>query len=132
MLRRALVASTVGSAIDAYDFLLYSTAAGLVFGQVFFPETGPTTGLLLAFGTCAVGFLSRPIGAALFGYFEHWHALHHVGWPVGIGRNADQILGQPQQVLDLRGGGMQRDDPHPWSVERDGRGSTLKCQRTWR
>ena len=69
MRRRALVASTVGSTIDAYDFLLYGTAAGLVFGRVFFPETDPTTGLLLAFGTYAVGFVSRPIGAAVFGHY---------------------------------------------------------------
>ena len=69
MLRRALVASTVGTAIDAYDFLLYGTAAGLVFGHLFFPDADPTTGLLLAFGTYAVGFLSRPLGAALFGHY---------------------------------------------------------------
>jgi metabolite-proton symporter len=69
MLVRALVASTVGTTIEWYDFLLYSTAAGLVFGRVFFPETDPSTGLLLAFGTYFVGFLARPVGAAIFGHF---------------------------------------------------------------
>ncbi|MBV9173362.1 MAG: MHS family MFS transporter [Chloroflexi bacterium] len=69
MLLRALVASTVGTTIEWYDFLLYSTAAGLVFGKLFFPETDPNTGLLLAFGTYFVGFLARPVGAAIFGHF---------------------------------------------------------------
>lgn len=69
MLLRALVASTVGTTIEWYDFLLYSTAAGLVFGKLFFPETDPSTGVLLAFGTYFVGFLARPVGAAIFGHF---------------------------------------------------------------
>jgi metabolite-proton symporter len=69
MLRRALVASTVGTTIEWYDFLLYSTAAGLVFGRLFFPETDPTTGVLLAFGTYFVGFIARPVGAAIFGHY---------------------------------------------------------------
>ena len=69
MLLRALIASTVGTTIEWYDFLLYSTAAGLVFGGVFFPQTDPSTGLLLAFGTYFVGFLARPVGAAIFGHY---------------------------------------------------------------
>ena len=69
MLRRALIASTVGTTIEWYDFLLYSTAAGLVFGKLFFPETDASTGLLLAFGTYFVGFIARPVGAAIFGHF---------------------------------------------------------------
>jgi metabolite-proton symporter len=69
MLLRALVASTVGTTIEWYDFLLYSTAAGLVFGKLYFPETDASTGLLLAFGTYFVGFLARPVGAAIFGHF---------------------------------------------------------------
>jgi MFS family permease len=69
MLLRALVASTVGTTIEWYDFLLYSTAAGLVFGKLFFPETDPATGVLLAFGTYFVGFVARPVGAAIFGHF---------------------------------------------------------------
>jgi metabolite-proton symporter len=69
MLMRALIASTVGTTIEWYDFLLYSTAAGLVFSSLFFPQTDPGTGLLLAFGTYFVGFIARPIGAAIFGHF---------------------------------------------------------------
>src|SRR5579859_3690136 len=69
MLRRALIASTVGTTIEWYDFLLYSTAAGLVFGKLFFPDQDPSTGLLLAFATYFVGFIARPIGAAVFGHY---------------------------------------------------------------
>ena len=69
MLFRALVASTVGTTVEWYDFLLYSTAAGLVFGKVFFPEADPLTGVLLAFGTYFVGFIARPVGAAVFGHY---------------------------------------------------------------
>jgi MFS family permease len=69
MLLRALVASTIGTTIEWYDFLLYSTAAGLVFGRLFFPETDAATGVLLAFGTYFVGFIARPVGAAIFGHY---------------------------------------------------------------
>jgi metabolite-proton symporter len=69
MLFRVLAASTIGTTIEWYDFLLYSTAAGLVFGKVFFPEADPLTGVLLAFGTYFVGFLARPVGAAIFGHY---------------------------------------------------------------
>jgi MFS family permease len=68
-LRRALVASTIGTTIEWYDFLLYTTAAGLVFGKLYFPETDPATGVLLAFATYFVGFVARPVGAAIFGHF---------------------------------------------------------------
>src|SRR5919198_653968 len=68
-LLRALVASTVGTTIEWYDFLLYTTAAGLVFGKLYFPETDPATGVLLAFATYFVGFVARPIGAAIFGHY---------------------------------------------------------------
>jgi MFS family permease len=68
-LLRALVASTIGTTIEWYDFLLYTTAAGLVFGKLYFPETDPATGVLLAFATYFVGFVARPIGAAIFGHY---------------------------------------------------------------
>jgi MFS family permease len=68
-LRRAVVASTVGSAIDGYDFLLYVQMAPLVFGKLFFPESDPLVGTLQAFAIYAVGFVARPIGAAIFGHF---------------------------------------------------------------
>lgn len=67
-LRRAVIASAVGTAVEWYDFFLYGLAAALVFPQTFFPESDPYTGTLLSFSTYFVGFASRPIGAALFGH----------------------------------------------------------------
>jgi metabolite-proton symporter len=67
--RRALVASTVGTSIEWYDFFLYGTAAALVFPQLFFPGASHFAGVLASFATYAVGFAARPIGAAIFG---HW------------------------------------------------------------
>jgi MFS family permease len=68
-LRRAVIASTVGTAIEWYDFFLYSTVTGLVFARLFFPEANPYVGTLQAFGVYAVGFVARPIGAAIFGHY---------------------------------------------------------------
>jgi metabolite-proton symporter len=68
-LRRAVLASTIGTAIEWYDFFLYSTVTGLVFARLFFPRADPLTGTLEAFGVYAVGFLARPIGAAIFGHY---------------------------------------------------------------
>ena len=68
-LRRAIVAATVGTTIEWYDFLLYSTMAGLVFGKLFFPNEDPLTATLNAFGIYFVGFLARPVGAFIFGHY---------------------------------------------------------------
>src|SRR5436190_13064653 len=68
-LRRAVVASTIGTAIEWYDFFLYSTVTGLVFAKLFFPNSDPLTGTLEAFGIYAVGFVARPVGAAIFGHY---------------------------------------------------------------
>jgi metabolite-proton symporter len=68
-LRRAVVASTVGTAIEWYDFFLYSTVTGLVFAKLFFPKSDPLTGTLEAFAVYAVGFAARPVGAAIFGHY---------------------------------------------------------------
>ncbi len=67
--RRALVASTVGTSIEWYDFFLYGTAAALVFPKLFFPGVSNYAGVLASFATYAVGFAARPVGAAIFG---HW------------------------------------------------------------
>src|SRR5919198_6133858 len=66
---RAVVASTVGTSIEWYDFFLYGSAAALVLNQQFFPNVDPTSGVLIAFGTNFVGFVARPIGAAIFGHY---------------------------------------------------------------
>src|SRR3977135_3912258 len=68
-LRRAVLAATIGTAIEWYDFFLYSTVTGLVFAKLFFPKADPLVGTLEAFGVYAVGFLARPIGAAIFGHY---------------------------------------------------------------
>jgi MFS family permease len=68
-LRRALIASTVGTTIEWYDFLLYGQVTALVFGKLFFPKSDPLIGVLEAFAVFFIGFVGRPIGAAIFG---HW------------------------------------------------------------
>jgi metabolite-proton symporter len=68
-LRRAVIASTIGTAIEWYDFFLYSTVTGLVFAKLFFPNSDPWVGTLEAFAIYAVGFVARPVGAAIFGHY---------------------------------------------------------------
>ncbi|GIO24137.1 MFS transporter [Oceanobacillus sp. J11TS1] len=67
--KRAALASVVGTSIEWYDFYLYGTMAALVFPKLFFPESDPYIGLLLSFSTLFIGFLARPLGAAFFGSF---------------------------------------------------------------
>src|SRR5579862_2053911 len=68
-LRRAVIASTVGTTIEWYDFLIYSTMTGLVFGKVFFSGSDPLIDTLKAFGVYFIGFVARPVGAAIFGHY---------------------------------------------------------------
>ena len=68
-LRRAVIASTIGTTIEWYDFFLYSTVTGLVFAKLYFPESDPLVGTLQAFAIYAVGFVARPVGAAIFGHY---------------------------------------------------------------
>jgi metabolite-proton symporter len=68
-LRRAVIASTVGTTIEWYDFFLYSTVTGLVFAQLYFPKSDPLVGTLQAFAIYAIGFVARPVGAAIFGHY---------------------------------------------------------------
>jgi metabolite-proton symporter len=68
-LRKAVIASTIGTTIEWYDFFLYGTAAGLVFGKLYFPNQDPYAATLLAFGTYFIGFAARPVGAAIFGHY---------------------------------------------------------------
>jgi len=69
MMRRAVVSSAAGTTIEWYDFFLYGVAAALVFPQKFFPGSDPFVATLLAFSTYFVGFVARPVGAALFGHY---------------------------------------------------------------
>ena len=68
-LRRAVIASTVGTTIEWYDFLLYSVVTGLVFGKLYFPSADPLVSTLQAFGVFFIGFAARPIGAVVFGHY---------------------------------------------------------------
>ena len=67
-LRVVVAASLLGTTVEWYDFFLYATAAGLVFGKLFFPSASSVIGTLLAFATFAVGFVMRPIGGLVFGH----------------------------------------------------------------
>jgi metabolite-proton symporter len=79
--RKAAIASTVGTTIEWYDYFLYGTAAALFFPHVFFPHASAYVGLLESFGTYFVGFAARPVGAAIFGH-----------WGDRIGRKATLIV----------------------------------------
>ena len=68
-MRTVLWASVLGTVVEWYDFLIYGTAAALVFNKLFFPSFAPATGTLAAFGTYAVGFAARPLGGIVFGHF---------------------------------------------------------------
>lgn len=68
-MRRVAGASAIGTGIELYDFLIFGLAAGLVFPQLFFPESDPLIGTLLSFMTFGAGFLSRPLGGIVFGHF---------------------------------------------------------------
>lgn len=68
-MRKVLASSFIGSVIEYYDFLLYATAAALVFGPVFFSNLSPAMATFASFGTLAVGYLARPLGGAVFGHF---------------------------------------------------------------
>ncbi|WP_449433088.1 MFS transporter [Pseudomonas putida] len=67
--RKVVIASVIGATIEWYDFFLYGVVAGIVFNQLYFPSDDPLISTLLAYGTFAVGFLSRPIGGVIFGHF---------------------------------------------------------------
>jgi MFS family permease len=79
--RRAAIASVVGTTIEWYDFFLYNTASALIFPALFFPSSSTYSGVMESFATYAVGFAARPIGAAIFGY-----------WGDRIGRKATLVV----------------------------------------
>src|ERR1700758_5071534 len=79
--RRAALASVIGTTIEWYDFFLYNTAAALVFPHLFFPASSAYAGAMQSFATYFVGFLARPIGAAIFGH-----------WGDRIGRHSTRII----------------------------------------
>jgi MFS transporter, MHS family, shikimate and dehydroshikimate transport protein len=68
-MRRIVISSVIGTAVGWYDFVIYGIASALVFNKLFFPLSDPALGTIAAFGTYGVGFLARPLGAAIFGHF---------------------------------------------------------------
>jgi MFS family permease len=68
-MRRVLFSSFLGSMVEFYDFLLYGTAAALVFNHLFFSNLSPVVGTIASFGTLAAGYIARPIGGVVFGHF---------------------------------------------------------------
>jgi MFS family permease len=68
-IRLTAMASLIGTTIEWYDFILYTSLAGLIFNKLFFPAGNALVSLLLAYATFAVGFITRPIGGAFFGHF---------------------------------------------------------------
>jgi MFS transporter, MHS family, shikimate and dehydroshikimate transport protein len=68
-MRRILVSSVIGTAVEWYDFLIYGTASAIVFTKLFFPSSDPSMSAIASFGTLGVGYFARPLGAAVFGHF---------------------------------------------------------------
>jgi metabolite-proton symporter len=99
---RVILAASVGSALEWYDFFLYGTAAALVFGDLFFPKSDPVVGTLLAFLTFGVGFVVRPLGGILFGImgdrFGRKPVLVATLLMIGIGTTAIGLLPTYAQV----------------------------------
>ena len=69
IVRRVALASVVGATVEWYDFFLYGVVAGIVFNKLYFPGSDPLVSTMLAYGTFAVGFITRPLGGVIFGHF---------------------------------------------------------------
>src|SRR6202049_4118942 len=99
---RVILAASIGSALEWYDFFLYGTAAALVFGDLFFPKSDPVVGTLLAFLTFGVGFVVRPLGGILFGImgdrFGRKPVLVETLLMIGIGTTAIGVLPTYAQI----------------------------------
>ncbi len=68
-LRRVVLSSIVGTAVEWYDFFIYGAATALVFNKLFFPTSAASLSTIVAFATYGVGFFARPVGAAVFGHY---------------------------------------------------------------
>ncbi|SDT19720.1 MFS transporter [Bradyrhizobium canariense] len=95
---RVILAASVGSALEWYDFFLYGTAAALVFGDLFFPKSDPAIGTLLSFLTFGVGFVVRPLGGIMGDRFGRKPVLVATLLMIGIGTTAIGLLPTYAQV----------------------------------
>ncbi|MBV9427190.1 MAG: MFS transporter, partial [Bradyrhizobiaceae bacterium] len=76
--KKAAASGWIGSALEYYDFFIYATAASLVFPQLFFPSSNPTTAIVASLATYGVGYVARPIGAFVLGHFGDTHGRRNV------------------------------------------------------
>src|SRR3954465_7365764 len=76
--RKAAASGWIGSALEYYDFFIYATAASLVFPQIFFPSDNPTVAIVASLATYGVGYVARPIGAFVLGYWGDTHGRKNV------------------------------------------------------
>ena len=76
--KKAAMSGWIGSALEYYDFALYSLAATLIFPAIFFPSENPTVGIIASLATYAVGYVSRPVGAVVLGAYGDKHGRKHV------------------------------------------------------
>ncbi|AKJ66994.1 MFS transporter [Pandoraea thiooxydans] len=94
-MRRIVIASVAGNALEWYDFFLYGTAAALVFGELFFPKgTDPLIGTMVAFAGFAIGFAARPFGGILFGHIgDRYGRRGALVWTLSIMGAATFLIG---------------------------------------
>ena len=95
-LQRATLAASVGSALEYYDFALYSLASALIFGRIFFPALGESAATVASFATLAIGFFARPLGGLFFGGLDH-EGIRGVAGGAGEG-SADGEQGAAEQI----------------------------------
>ncbi|MDR7159697.1 MFS transporter [Arthrobacter sp. BE255] len=76
--KKAAMSGWIGSALEYYDFALYSLAATLIFPAIFFPTENPTVAIIASLATYAVGYVSRPIGAVVLGAYGDRHGRKQV------------------------------------------------------
>ncbi|MBZ9580706.1 MFS transporter [Klebsiella quasivariicola] len=93
-MRRVVMGSFAGALMEWYDFFIFGTAAGLVFAPLFFPDSDPFIGLIAAFATFGVGFLTRPLGGIVFGHFgDKFGRKITLIWTLGIVGSSTFLIG---------------------------------------
>src|SRR5262249_1287046 len=76
--KKAAASGWIGSALEYYDFFIYATAASLIFPQLFFPSDNPTIAIVASLATYGVGYVARPVGAFVLGYWGDTHGRKQV------------------------------------------------------